>query len=236
MMATLTAAWTSLRMGLRYQSDLEVPISHSIRYWLKCVNLAVCYRGFVVGRSLPAARKAGKAAFLCCAYDVVTDWRNFDSEAFQQFERILRGEAPAPFVDIAVRLYRQELENRLEDDGLSRGVDALSFVSGLIGSEKHIRQNADFKHVGMILQIVDDVLDFEEDINRKECNCLLSDKDELYLSMLADFDAKYFRTLLPEGFVLHKVIKKAQKKAGHLLSCELATFAKIHSVHNNPAE
>src|SRR5262249_18424658 len=120
---------------------------------------------------------------------------------------------------IAKRLYVEERSGDLRWDGLSRGVDALQFITLLIGSERHIRERTDFHHFGLIMQIVDDVLDWEEDLRSGETNCLRSIKRNDYLKQLVTFDVDGMKEFLPNATILSGVVYRAQKKACRLLRC-----------------
>jgi hypothetical protein len=203
---------------------------------LKSINLALCYRGFSPSKDLRSARDAGRAAFYCCAYDVVTDWRNYDNSAFQWFKHLLNREVTGDLAMIAFRLYEQERNGLLQLDGLSRGINALEFVTKLIGSDEHIRRNFDFLNLGVVMQIVDDVLDLEDDRRNGELNCLLTSTSQQakHLRVLLAFDMQRFQKILPHATVLFQVIRTAQRKADLMLSVQRLFLEKLPSVNASP--
>lgn len=236
MLASLIAAGTAFILSFRHQFPLRIRKEERSRYFLKSVNLALCYRGFAPNRSLVAARNAGVAAFYCCAYDVVTDWRGFDETYVLWFKNLVTRQLSPPLAAIAIGLYEQERRGALALDGLSRGIDALAFVSLLIGSNEHIRQNMNFDHLGVVMQIVDDVLDLEDDQRLGEFNCLLTSpiRRTMHLQTLTAFDLNRFKSIFPHARVLCAIIRSAQKKATRLLSTSAAALKEFPSINARP--
>jgi hypothetical protein len=217
----ITAAASALLRSAQHAGALGIRRGEWQRYLKKSCSLGLCYAGFGTTGSVKEAWMAGEAAFLCCAYDVVTDWRHFDPQARHAFEAILRKRAPElELQDLAVGLYEKELFKRLEDDGLDRGVIALRFVLKMMGCE-NIRESmwGDVDEVGRLLQIADDVLDYEEDISRGETNCLTSVRRNLYLTRFLQKmgGAEVKRLFGDVNSVVVKVIGRASKKAETLL-------------------
>ena len=211
--STLSALWMSLRhcraLGIR-RGELK-------RYYLKTLNLALCYRGFVTTRSVSDSMRCGQAAFYCCAYDVITDWRHFDSDRRDWYAKLLRDNLPEKIATLALNLYRDEYENRLKWDGLSRGSVALEFISRLIGNFDELDRQMNVERLGILLQIVDDVLDIEDDIRENSINCLLSPARYRYLRMLDAFDFTGLASTLPYARILVTVCQAAQNRARQLL-------------------
>jgi hypothetical protein len=167
---------------------------------------------------------AGEAAFLCCAYDVVTDWRLFDTKSRVTFEKILCERVQQSEIqELAIGLYEKELNDGLAEDGLERGAIALRFTLKMMGCEK-AREVAwgDLDELGRLLQIVDDVLDYEEDVVSGDTNCLRSVRRSVYLrqliSQLGSADAR--RLFGDTGSVLISVVEMAGRKAEALLRAE----------------
>ncbi len=217
MFSHFLAALVAFFWSFRHQKTFQIKAEERRRYWLKSVHLALCYRGFAPDCKPRSLMGAGKAAFFCCAYDVVTDWRDFDPKLFESFESLLRRSVPAEAAELALTLYKQEKMDLLTEDGLSRGTVALEFVTKLMNTESYIRQRTDFNHLGIIMQIVDDVLDLEEDKREHKTNCLFSSGREEYLSLLAKFPINENEGFLPGGRILWNVVRSAQQKAEGLV-------------------
>lgn len=236
MLAYAMAVGTALTFSLRHQGALNINSKERRRYWLKSVNLALCYRGFAPNRRFESARNAGRAAFFCCAYDVITDWRNYEDDAFNWFRKLLTQEVGRDLTTIALKLYEEERSGALQFDGLSRGIDALEFVTKLIGSDDYIRRNFDFRHLGIIMQIVDDVLDLEDDQRNGETNCLLKSPLQRFnhLRALLAFNVQRLATLLPHSNVLCHMIRSSQRRAALMLSVENFSMKEFQRVDDGP--
>jgi hypothetical protein len=167
------------------------------------------------------AWRAGEAAFLCCAYDVVTDWRSFNPAACKAYEAVFRSMKLAPELQmIAIDLYEKEISGRLEEDGLDRGYIALRFILKMMGCEKDREVVwGDINEIGRLLQIVDDVLDYEQDVESGEMNCLTSGQRNVYLrKLISDFNQVETRRLFGSGrSALLIAIERAREKAINMI-------------------
>jgi hypothetical protein len=166
--AVLVATIYSWRNLLR----LKIMPKEYVRYFKKSINLTLCYTGFLEIQTIKKSFNAGKAGFLCCVYDVVTDWRNFDPNYYLVFKKILSAVAQKEIVEIALNLYVKEKNGLISPDGLERGEDAFKIITAFTNTEGIFKKRTDLSSLGRILQIGDDVLDFEEDIRKGETNCL----------------------------------------------------------------
>lgn len=220
------AALSAILRSVEYARVLGIRRRELIRYLKKSVSFGLCYAGFGTPGRMREAWMAGEAAFLCCAYDVVTDWRHYDDTARKTFEVILRARVPKPEIQyIAIGLYDKERFDALCADGLERGAIALRFTLKMMGCER-ARETAwgDLDRLGYLLQIVDDVLDFEEDVATGDTNCLKSPRRDMYLARLrSELGSVEVRRLFGDrGSVLVRVIESARSKAERLLPTEAA--------------
>jgi hypothetical protein len=215
----IVAAFSALVHSIRYAGTLAISQAERVRYIKKSIRLALCYAGFGTPWNFKEAWKAGEAAFLSCAYDVVTDWRHFDKEARTNFERILTDLSQGDLQGLALGLYDKDLNNQLSGDGLERGAVALQFILKTMGCEKQ-RAAAwgDLIKLGELLQIVDDVFDYEDDVAVGDQNCLTTPKRTAYLTLLLeDLNRENSRRLFGPRSVLVSAIAHARKKATMLL-------------------
>lgn len=216
MISTLAALCSALFLSLRHFHLLNVRFYELRSYIQKSANFALCYLGFRSKASLRQANLAGKAAFLCCAYDVVTDWRSFSPELLKIFRHLLESYTSPDLTKIALSLYVKDRDGQLGQDGLERGGIAFIFVTRLMGTETFFRERADIERIGILLQLVDDILDYERDTKAKELNCFNSPRREDYLA-LANELSEDFVNIFSASFILPYVIRSARKKAEHLL-------------------
>jgi geranylgeranyl pyrophosphate synthase len=72
------------------------------------------------------------------------------------------------------------------------------------------------RELGILLQIIDDVLDYEGDVARCEKNCLVGANGAHYLTYLIH-RGDHLRQVFKRNFVMSAVIMASQEKAAALL-------------------
>ncbi len=215
----IVAALSALGFSVQYAPTLGISWSELPRYVAKSINLALCYVGFSVSPSGREAVSAGRAAFLSCAYDVVTDWRDFDPHYQAVYNGLLRATVDGRLADLAMSLYSQEVEGTVRNDGLERGVVAFEFITRLMGSFDHYAAHFDAGEIGTMSQIADDILDLEDDIQSGDLNCLTTARRGEHLELfLATCDEAQMARLFPHGRVIQVVFGRARLRAQELLS------------------
>lgn len=183
----IVAALSAFVRSVRYAEVLRISQGERVRYVKKSISLALCYAGFAAPWNLMEAWKAGEAAFLSCAYDVVTDWRDFDEKSRSTFESILTDLSQLELRELALTLYDKDLNHQLCADGLERGAIALRFILRTMGCEKQREATwGDLTDLGELLQIVDDVLDYEDDAAAGDQNCLMTANRTIYITRLLE--------------------------------------------------
>lgn len=209
---------SALTLSLRYTSTLTISIREMPRYLRKSFTLALCYVGFVSSQNYHQATRAGIAAFLSCTYDVVTDWRGFAENDISKFDALLQRFAPSRLRSIVLELLERDARGELRYDGLERGIVSARCITEIIGSSSHFEAMADPEELGMALQVVDDILDYEADIRAGDKNCLTGPHRDQYIRLLMDvFPKAEVTRLFPHGKVLRYVIGRANEKALKLI-------------------
>ncbi len=217
----IVAALRALILCARYASTLNISHAERVRYVKKSIRLALCFAGFGTPWNLIEAWKAGQAAFFCCAYDVVTDWRHFEPKAGRRLEIILNGFSEIELYPLALVLYDKEANNELAADGLERGAISLRFILKMMGCETEREASwGDLDNLGQLLQIVDDVFDYESDAIAGEQNCLRTANRDIHLTRLLEgFNRENTRRLFGRTpSVLMLAIAYARKKGRRLLA------------------
>jgi hypothetical protein len=216
----IVAALRALMVSGRYASTLSISREERTRYFKKSTRLALCFAGFGTAWNLVEAWKAGQAGFFCCAYDVVTDWRHFDKKHIGVLETILDGFSQIELYPLALALYDKEANDKLGDDGLERGSISLRFILRMMGCETDREASwGDLDALGKLLQIVDDVFDYEDDVTAGEQNCLTTVNRDIYLMRLLEgFYPENTRRLFGRASVLALAIAYARKKGRRLLA------------------
>lgn len=203
------AIWFSFK----YLACLKIKFGEIKRYLMKSINLAACYSGFSMPGNLGQAFRAGKSAFFCCAYDVVTDWRQFDSSDLDVLKKILLAETSTDISNIVLESYTKEANGQMDEDGLERGSFALRFVIRLIGSESFFAERIDVDYAGRLWQLLDDLLDYEADLQVGDQNCLESPNRLRYLQRAESLLSEPFASTFLQDRVLAYVARRAAEKA-----------------------
>ena len=213
------AIGSSLIDSARYAHTLQINHSEWNRYFKKSANLAMCYSGFAQDISIRQAQGAGHAAFLSCAYDVVTDWGK-DAKLQSAYTKILEAETTATLTKMAMDLLDRDVNGVLLDDGLERGIVATEFVLQMMGIRRVYERKCDIRQLGLNLQIVDDVLDYEGDVAQGDQNCLTNAVlRKAYLKRLPnDLSDLVLDELFPYGGILTIAIRMARNKAENMLA------------------
>ena len=206
------ALGTAELMSLRHSRELQIERNERRRYFRKAMHFALYFGGFSHTGKTKEMIGAGKAAFLGCSYDVVTDWRKFDPNGLHIFKKQLEQYATPPLCDLALELYDKDKKNIFADDGLERGSIAFRFATEMMQvREKLERNGVNIDETGKVLQIVDDVLDYEEDVEMHETNCLVTPRRGHYLNILASTKIQnHFAPNTPLTVVIEIARKKAQ--------------------------
>lgn len=217
--AILHAASAIAAMGyaMRWQWALRIACPDMVRYYRKSISLSMCYVAFTDG-SLTMAIRVGKAGFFCAAYDVVTDWPDYRTQGWHQYHNIVSRTLSPNLVRIVSRLYELDSTNALAKDGLQRGSMAVEFICDLVQSTSYMEEKMDLNDMGELCQIADDILDYEDDSKKNDCNCLLSPGWSLYLSRFLDeFSEDKVCSIFDGGSVMVYVLRRARHKARRLL-------------------
>jgi hypothetical protein len=214
------AAAVAFYRSARYVRRLGIQPFEIRRYLGKAISLSLCYSEIIPDGGFRASVGAGTAAFLCCAYDVVTDWRAFDCSSFRCFDDVLHEVVSEQATRaLALDLYDRERNRALDEDGLERGPIALRFILALANANPTQESNEfEVIRLGRLLQIVDDVLDYEDDIAHGDLNCLTSPNRARYLrELISDFEPTEVRRAFGgRSSILAGVIEKARLKAARL--------------------
>lgn len=221
LLSHFVAALSALVRSVQYAGVLSISRAERVRYVKKSIRLALCFAGFGTPWNLIEAWKAGQAGFFCCAYDVVTDWRHFDEAARRGLESILNDFSQFELRHMAWALYDKESNDRLEDDGLERGAISLRFILKMMGCEAQREATwGNLDDLGQLLQIVDDVFDYEDDVAAGEQNCLRTPNKDVYLGRLFEgLSNEITHELFGRArSVLVLAIAHARKKGAKLLS------------------
>ncbi len=215
----LTAVSRAVVLSSRWWAVLGVKPREWTRFFLKSANLSLCYSAFRNGFDFNQAIGAGTAAFLCSAYDVVTDWRHFDPIRGRVFSGLLARYTTQRLSCLAQSLYDAEMRRELSEDGLERGVVAFRFVIAMMGIEQVTAEEYSIHDLGRTLQLIDDLLDFESDSKSGDKNCLSSTRSLEFLREGVALTQSRLAPFLLRDSILARVTEAAVKKATYLSEC-----------------
>jgi hypothetical protein len=195
----------------------DIPPARRFSYGVKSCNLAACFLGFSVREDERFYRKSAELGFLASTFDLVSDGLHFDSDAFRTYGNLVRALVEPEVAEITLGLMERKRQGRLGAQGLERGIESLRIIIKHLGVEEYWQSEEDLNQVGILCQVVDDVLDFENDIARRELNFIgkLDFKEHLHLLSTWDYKRQFQLSRYP--LVLFHVISIAKAKSRRLL-------------------
>lgn len=215
----VTTVNAALLLAARQMSQLQITPAEYLRYFGKAHNLAANYVGFSQKGTLAEARSAGRAGALACIYDVLSDWGKLIENPEVLFEKILDEEVSEELKKLAIDLFKKDMRQGLETDGLERGYVALLFTLKVMNLDEFYEKEIGVRNLGEILQIVDDIWDLDQDTAEDQTNCLRTERKMEHLKRLLTFcENTRPERLFPHGPLLVQVIKSTEKKAKQLLT------------------
>jgi hypothetical protein len=184
---------------------------------VKAGNLSACFLGFCSANDDRNSRRSAELGLLAALFDLCSDQLAYEKSAldrFNQFADCILDRSPA---EILRDLMDKKMRKALRNDGLDRGVGAFRVVLKHLQTEAFWEKRINVDDVGLILQIVDDVLDRSHDRRRGELNFLEHRNAANYLQRLQSWP--YLKDLNPSlhPFVLFKAIGRAQRTANLLV-------------------
>ncbi|WP_143062851.1 hypothetical protein [Bradyrhizobium sp. OK095] len=154
---------------------------------------------------------------LASAFDYASDGVCFQHDAITTFKSLVQDTVPRDVGLQIIELIERKQQCRLKVQGLERGVSTLEIVLSHFGQHNRLLADGDVYDAGILCQIVDDVLDFEGDMDRGELNFMRGSNFCEHLSALVEWNYidRFRRSAYP--LALFRAIGKAQVKARKLL-------------------
>lgn len=199
------------------------------RFARKIRNLSLAYGGFATALSHDSAKGAAQTASIFAIYDVLSDWKQYrgDNRADERTSTLSDCCNELGFdkelTTMFTELFGRDIGKQLKVDGLERGTVSIRFILKAMGLEKrylHLLGANGIDRLGEDLQIVDDVLDFEEDQINQDENCLNSapNKQTYLRRCVVDFNPRRLKSICPHPMILGEVMRRARKKAKKMLN------------------
>lgn len=199
----------SLSISIKYFRRFQLSRKEYIKYLKKSINLALCYSSFSGNNSIASYKRVGEIAFFSSAYDIITDCKKYKLSLKEKYFNILKSKATKNICSLTEGMYNKDFTDSFDNDGLERGEISLKIILLYVGSLEYFESICNIKELGEMMQITDDIIDYEEDKILNETNCFLSQRRNNH----AQVYKKYFSTLwavkLFENYpVMNYLIKK----------------------------
>lgn len=189
-----------------------------LRLLAKSIRLYLCFLAFM-DRERPReqCRRGMIAAVVTAVYDYETDWVPIsDPGQSRTFAFLARYVENAYARQIARELFATDLARQLSADGLERGSVSLTFYHAVIGSRwLGAYCETEINEFGRRLQMVDDLLDYEQDRRLGHTNCFVTDNRDRFLAEVETFVRDDFFRALCERSVVYRVLAL---KCGRLMN------------------
>jgi hypothetical protein len=218
----IALAWSQLRR-------FNISAVDRFRYATKSGNLALCFLGFSIHPGREFSQRSAELGVLASIFDLASDGLKFDTGALHQFRLVVSETVDEGVACIIFNLMTRKQRMELGVGGLDRGVDAVRIVIKHLHAEEVWKSEREIYDIGILCQIIDDVLDYKGDFARQELNFLRTDERTIYLERFLKWDYKEQFKNSRYPFVLFQVIKVAKTRAGKLISRRLYAQA-LHSL------
>lgn len=200
----------------QYADTLKLNPTETKRFIRKSQNLFLMYLGFAKDRTYRAIDGAALSWFLSAYYDWVTDGPRAGAEAQEGLLGVLKKISQNTWANGLVQdMLQKDVSKTLADDGLERGAISFIFILEMMGLREEYEKKCDIQEVGKMLQVIDDIDDWEDDTAQWDWNVLNTPKASEYLNRLEVCFADNGASIFP-GKLLILFIEKARKKAKNL--------------------
>ncbi len=194
-----------------------------VRLFVKTLCLYWSFLGFVdLDQQVDQLHRAMLAALMTAIYDYETDTKPVARFEDSICARLLKTyQVGLEATAVAENMMRQDLARAFSAHGLERGSDALVFYSLVINSSwmADIRPR-EIRRFGFLLQIIDDLHDYEQDMRSGDQNCLRGSGKEKYLASAQAFIESSFWAELEKRswvytFLRFECMRKLDEFSGH---------------------
>jgi hypothetical protein len=139
---------------------------------IKSSNLTLCFLGLADRRSLGIVFKCAQLGLASAAFDWASDRRNYEAKAVNYFCDHVQLSFGAKPSALLIDLLARKKNGLLNDCGLERGIVALEVIMLHLNNLTFANNRDKLNAVGILLQIADDLLDYEQDHALGELNFL----------------------------------------------------------------
>jgi hypothetical protein len=216
-----------------YLSNFDVPAISRFRYITKSGNLATCFLGFSTEIGEEYCQRSAELGALASIFDLTSDGLHFDEGAIGRFEALVQEILGSELAALCSDILNQKRSGSFELDGLYRGVPTLKIIVRHLRAEEFWPNENEIVKAGVLCQIVDDVVDYRDDMARGGLNFLKHENWPTHLKNLMDWDYEKQFSASKYPFVLFRVFKQAKAIAAKLATRELRDSSTRGSILQN---
>jgi hypothetical protein len=208
-----------LAAGAAYRASrcIDVPLRTVARYTCKSGNLAVCFLGLSVHAGYAAVKRSAEIGMLASLFDLVSDELRFNDRYLRYFRDVLTQTVSPEVEAVLVDLLEIKKSSSFRMSGLERGVGAFRAVIKHLESEAGWPSDFQIIRSGIMLQIVDDLLDHKQDLARDELNFVRGGEAVSHIQSFLRWDYRREFSQSKHPIVLFAAIRRARAIALKLL-------------------
>ena len=125
---------------------------------------------------------------LAAVFDLVSDDLKYDLGARTLLKKLSNELLDSSVAELLFDLMSRKQKGGFGLNGLERGVGAFRAVIKHLKSDAHWRDENEILSCGVLLQVVDDLLDIQHDAARGELNFMQCENSHIYISQLMQWD------------------------------------------------
>lgn len=209
-----------VQMFHEYRDEMSMSPEESKKFFSKCKNLFLCYLGFSSQNTSEEAHGAAVSAFLSAYYDWVTDGPRPTPEARDKFTSVLKTLSNKEEAnEMVLDMLQKDVTKNLSEDWLERGATSFIFILEMMWLRSEYDKKSDTWEVGLMLQVIDDIDDYEQDKKDGDWNVFCTERARQYYERMEACFPDNGKSIFP-GAILPWFIGRMRKKAKKILGLE----------------
>ncbi len=206
-----------LEIFFTYRNEIGLKIFESKKFFTKCHNLFLMYLEFAKNPTKEETSWAAISAFLSAYYDWVTDGSRISREAQSKFLEILWKLSTKSRLNSLIKdMLEKDITKTLDNDWLERGSASFVFILEMMWLRNKYEQKCDIWEVWRMLQVIDDIDDYEKDRANWDWNVFCTEQVQFYYERMEVCFPDNGVSIFP-GKILPWFIWRMRKKAKKIL-------------------
>lgn len=173
----------------------------------------MCFLGFSVGKGEEYCQRSAELGALASLFDLTSDGLLYDKDAVLQFRNFVHEILGPELADLSLSVLNQKRTGGFELDGLYRGVPTLKIIIQHLRAEGYWPNESEIAKAGILCQIVDDIVDYRDDLADGGLNFLRHKSWRAHVRSLMDWDYEKQFSASKYPLVLFQVVKRAKAVA-----------------------